>query len=62
MASADQLRPHQTVRILTGKYAGSVGTVEHVTGQHARVQIAGIHNGEPVKASPMLRASQLEVQ
>lgn len=57
----DQFIANQPVRVLSGKWAGAVGTVEEVTDQRVRVHIAGIFNGEPVDVRTWLARKALEV-
>jgi ribosomal protein L24 len=54
-------RPHQTVKVLTGKYAGLVGTVRAVSAKRVQVDISGIKDGECVQVSTWYAASSLKV-
>jgi len=49
------------VKIVSGKYAGLVGSVEEVkTNGMARVKVAGVLNNEPLDVTVWLRKKQLE--
>jgi transcription antitermination factor NusG len=57
--AVDVFQVHDAARILTGKYAGTVGTVTEVRESSVRVQIEGVKDEQPVSAHPWLKPSQL---
>lgn len=58
-----QFTIHQSVKILGGKWAGAVGTVEDTRAETSMVKvlIEGVFNSEPLSHCAWFKASSLEV-
>ncbi|MEH0165584.1 KOW motif-containing protein [Roseateles microcysteis] len=55
-----KFRPHEAVKVRSGKYQGLVGTVVDVRPSSVQVHIAGVVDGESIDAQPWLKPAQLE--
>lgn len=55
-----KLRPHEAVRVKSGKAAGLVGEVVQVDGERVRVLVQGVKDGEPVNVDAWLSVKSVE--